>query len=131
MRKERDGTGNMPVSGRIKGAMKCVLVRYGELFLQSDPVKRHFIGLLMRNIKKALDAEGIVHRFELFRGRMLIFGDDEERIAATVARVFGIVDVSVATRTGNDLTSLSTEAQELAAGRLSRGMSFAIRSTSA
>ncbi|NMC34299.1 MAG: tRNA sulfurtransferase [Veillonellaceae bacterium] len=107
--------------------MKCVLVRYGELFLKSDPVKRHFIGLLMRNIRKALDAEGIAHRFELSRGRMLLFGDDEERIAAIVARVFGIVDVSVATRTGPDLTAMSMAAVELAKARLRSGMSFAVR----
>ncbi|HOX34220.1 MAG TPA: tRNA sulfurtransferase [Methanoregulaceae archaeon] len=107
--------------------MKCVLVRYGELFLKSDPVKRHFIGLLMRNIKKALDAERIPHRFELSRGRMLLFGDDEERIAAVVARVFGIVDVSVATRTGPDLTAMSVSAVELAKARLRPGMSFAVR----
>jgi len=107
--------------------MKCVLVRYGELFLKSDPVRRHFIGLLMRNIKKALDAEGIAHRFELSRGRMLLFGEDEERIAAVVARVFGIVDVSVATRTGSDLSSMSTAAIDLARYRLKPGMSFAIR----
>lgn len=107
--------------------MKCVLVRYGELFLKSDPVKRHFIGLLMRNIKKALDAEGIAHRFELSRGRMLLFGEDEERIAAVVARVFGIVDVSVATRTANDLPGMTSAAVDLAKGRLRPGMSFAIR----
>ncbi len=107
--------------------MKCVLVRYGELFLKSEPVKRHFIGLLLRNIKKALDAAGIPHRFELSRGRMLIFGDDEERIAAVVSRIFGVVDVSIATRTGTDLNTLGSAAAGLATGRLKSGMSFAIR----
>ena len=34
-----------------KGAEKVVMVRYGELFLKSDPVKYHFIGLLLRNIR--------------------------------------------------------------------------------
>ena len=77
------------------------MVRYGELFLKSEPVKRHFIGLLMRNIKKALDSEGLPHKFELFRGRMLVLGDEPERIAAVVSRVFGVVDVSVCTRTSS------------------------------
>lgn len=107
--------------------MKCVLVRYGEIFLKSEPVKRHFIGMLMRNIKKALDAKDIHHRFELSRGRMLLFGEDEERIASAVSRIFGIVDVSVALRTGNTLESMSGAAVSLAAGRLHPGMSFAIR----
>ncbi|WP_422185815.1 hypothetical protein, partial [Methanoregula sp.] len=35
---------------------KIVMVRYGELFLKSDPVKYHFIGILLRNIRRALEA---------------------------------------------------------------------------
>ncbi|MCX6692183.1 MAG: tRNA 4-thiouridine(8) synthase ThiI [Methanoregula sp.] len=107
--------------------MKCVMVRYGELFLKSEPVKRHFIGLLMRNIKKALDSEGLPHKFDLFRGRMLVLGDEPELIAAVVSRVFGVVDVSVCTRTSNLLDDLSSTAIETARGNLKSGMSFAIR----
>jgi len=107
--------------------VKCVMVRYGELFLKSEPVKRHFIGLLMRNMKKALDSEGLAHKFELFRGRMLVLGDEPERIATVVSRVFGVVDVSVCTRTSNNLDDLSSTAIETARGNLKSGMSFAIR----
>jgi thiamine biosynthesis protein ThiI len=106
---------------------RCVLVRYGELFLKSEPVKRHFIGLLMRNIKKALDASSLTFRFELSRGRMLLFGDDVEGIASVVSRIFGVVDVSVAIRTENSLEALESAAVELASGKLRPGMSFAIR----
>ena len=107
--------------------VKCVMVRYGELFLKSEPVKRHFIGLLMRNMKKALDSEGLPHQFELFRGRMLVLGSEPERIAAVVSRVFGVVDVSVCTRTSSKLDDLSSTAIETAEGNLKSGMSFAIR----
>jgi len=107
--------------------MKCVMVRYGELFLKSEPVKRHFIGLLMRNIKKALDSEGLLHRFELFRGRMLVLGDEPGRIASVVSRVFGVVDVSVCTRASNNLDDLCSAAIGTSGGTLKSGMSFAIR----
>jgi tRNA uracil 4-sulfurtransferase len=107
--------------------MKCVMVRYGELFLKSEPVKRHFIGLLVRNIKKALDAENLPHRFDLNRGRMLIYGDELEKIARAVSRVFGVVDVSVCTRTTSSMDDLSSAAIETAHGNLKSGMSFAIR----
>jgi thiamine biosynthesis protein ThiI len=103
------------------------MVRYGELFLKSEPVKRHFIGLLMRNMKKALDSEGLSHKFDLFRGRMLILGDEPERIAAVVCRLFGVVDVSVCTRTSNNLNDLCSAAIGTAKGNLKTGMSFAIR----
>jgi thiamine biosynthesis protein ThiI len=103
------------------------MVRYGELFLKSEPVKRHFIGLLVRNIKKALDSDGLSHKFDLNRGRMLIAGDEPERIAAVVSRVFGVVDVSVCTRTSNKLDDLCSAAIDTAQGNLKAGMSFAIR----
>ncbi len=103
------------------------MVRYGELFLKSEPVKRHFIGLLMRNIKKALDSEGLLHRFELFRGRMLIEGDEPGRIAEVVSRVFGVVDVSVCTRTSSAMDDLCFAAVQTAKGNLKPGMRFAIR----
>jgi len=107
--------------------VKCVMVRYGELFLKSEPVKRHFIGLLVRNIKKALDSEGLSHTFDLNRGRMLIPGDEPEKIARAVSRVFGVVDVSVCTRTSSSLDDLSSAAITTAEGTLHPGMSFAIR----
>jgi len=76
-----------------------VMARYGELFLKSEPVKHHFIGMLLRNIRKALGASGISCRYETPRGRILISGDDPERIAGIVSRIFGIVDVSICHRT--------------------------------
>ena len=106
---------------------RCVLVRYGELFLKSEPVKRHFIGLLSRNIKKALDAEGLPHAFDLNRGRMLVLGDEPERIASVISHIFGVVDVSVSVRTGSTLPDLSSAAISIAGDRLRHGMSFAIR----
>ncbi|OPY38435.1 MAG: thiamine biosynthesis protein ThiI [Methanoregula sp. PtaU1.Bin051] len=105
----------------------CVLVRYGELFLKSEPVKRHFIGLLSRNIKKALDSEGLSHTFDLNRGRMLVLGEEPERIASVVSRIFGVVDVGVAARTGNRLDDLSKAAVMMAGEKLQPGMSFAVR----
>jgi thiamine biosynthesis protein ThiI len=103
------------------------MVRYGELFLKTEPVKRHFIGLLMRNIKKALDAEGLAVRFDLFRGRMLIEGAEPERIAAVVARVFGVVDVSICTRTSTTMDDLCSAAITTAKENLKPGMRYAIR----
>jgi thiamine biosynthesis protein ThiI len=78
-------------------------------------------------MKKALDSEGIAHRFELFRGRMLVSGENPEKIAAVLSRVFGVVDVSVCFRTTNRLDDLSAAAVRTAKGKLRPGTSFAIR----
>jgi thiamine biosynthesis protein ThiI len=109
------------------GPEELVMVRYGELFLKSEPVKYHFIGMLLRNIRKALGAAGLTCRYETPRGRILIYGPETDQIAAIVSRIFGIVDVSICLLTQTSLPALSTAAHSLAVPRLSAGMSFAIR----
>jgi thiamine biosynthesis protein ThiI len=83
--------------------------------------------MLLRNIRKALGASGLVCRYETPRGRILIYGDDPERIAGIVSRIFGIVDVSICHRTSAGVPELSRWALSLALPRLSAGMSFAVR----
>jgi len=107
--------------------MDVVMVRYGELFLKSEPVKRQFIQHLQRNIGKALESEGLSHRFELHRGRILIHGDEPAKIATIASRIFGIVDVSVCTLTGSTIQDVSRVAVEQAASRLANGGRFAVR----
>jgi thiamine biosynthesis protein ThiI len=106
---------------------KLVMVRYGELFLKSESVKHHFIGMLLRNIGKALTASALPYHYETPRGRILIYGDQPEKIADVVSRIFGIVDVSICTRTTTRLEDLSSAAISLATGNLISGMSFAVR----
>jgi len=106
---------------------KLVMVRYGELFLKSEAVKHHFIGMLLRNIGKALSASALSYHFETPRGRILIYGDEPEKIADIVSRIFGLVDASICTRTSSVLEDICTEAISLASANLHEGMSFAVR----
>ncbi len=108
-------------------SQRLVMVRYGELFLKSEPVKHHFIGLLLRNIGKALSAAGLQGHYETPRGRILIFGKEPEKIAEIVSRIFGLVDVSICTKTGGSIDDLCTAAVTLAKSHLSAGMGFAVR----
>lgn len=103
------------------------MVRYGELFLKSEPVRHHFIGMLLRNIRRALAAGGLTARYETPRGRILIFGDDPDRIAGIVARVFGVIDVSICTITGKEPEELARASADMASARLGPGKSFAVR----
>ena len=106
---------------------KIVMVRYGELFLKSDPVKYHFIGILLRNIRRALEAAGHTCSFESPRGRIFVAGEKPEEIAAIIARVFGVVDVSVCTRVDATLDALRDAAVSLAVSRLHPPCRFAVR----
>jgi len=70
-----------------------VLVRYGEIFLKSEPVRRIYEKILVRNIKRALRREGIEFSLRRERGRIFIEGN-EEKIIEVLKNVFGIVSVS-------------------------------------
>ncbi len=121
-------TVNIPGKGDVVDrAERLVMARYGELFLKSEPVKRHFIGMLLRNMGKALSASGLSCHFETPRGRILIHGDHPEAIADVVSRIFGIVDVSICSRTSSRLEDICEEAVSLASASLHAGMSFAVR----
>jgi thiamine biosynthesis protein ThiI len=104
-----------------------VAIRYGELFLKSEPVKKRFIGILIDNIGKALQANGLVFRMENPRGRIIIYGEEPLTIAKTAARVFGVVDTSICTRTGTDPDDLARTVTSISKKRLAPGMSFAVR----
>ncbi len=106
---------------------QVVMVRYGELFLKSDPVKYHFIGILLRNIRKALEAAGHSCRFESPRGRIFVYGEKPEEIAGIIARVFGVVDVSVCTRVAADPAAVREAAVTLAGAHLHAPTRFAVR----
>jgi thiamine biosynthesis protein ThiI len=108
-------------------AEKVVMVRYGELFLKSDPVKYHFIGILLRNIRQALEAAGHSCRFESPRGRIFVYGEKPDEIAGIVSRVFGVVGVSVCTRVDADPEALRDAAIILAAEHLHPPARFAVR----
>jgi thiamine biosynthesis protein ThiI len=104
-----------------------VLVRYGELFLKSEPVKRQFIGALLRNMGAALESEGLTFTNEVHRGRILVHGQEPEQIAGVISRVFGVVEVAVCARVPPDPEHIAEAALRVASRRLSPGMTFAVR----
>ncbi len=103
------------------------MVRYGELFLKSEPVKRRFIDILMENIGRALKTKGFTFRLENPRGRIIIHGVQSESIAETISRVFGVVDTRICTLTGTGSEELAETVIARATRTLSPGMSFAVR----
>lgn len=106
---------------------EAVMIRYGELFLKSEPVMKYYINTLTKNLTAAIEAEGLECSIEQFRGRILITGDDPDRIAQAASRVFGIVGVSRCILTPPDRDMIEETAAHLAAEKLTPGMSFAVR----
>ncbi|HJJ35115.1 MAG: tRNA 4-thiouridine(8) synthase ThiI [Methanocorpusculum sp.] len=105
---------------------RAVMVRIGELWLKSEPVKKQFMLALTRNIKAAMETQEIEYSLEEYRGRILIFGDPE-KIAPIAARIFGIVDVSICETTTNLPEDMAKTALKFAEKKLKPGMRFAVR----
>ncbi|MCQ8893030.1 MAG: tRNA 4-thiouridine(8) synthase ThiI [Methanolinea sp.] len=105
----------------------AVMLRYGEIFLKSEPVRRQFVSLLLRNCEAALAQKGILSRPEVYRGRIFFRGGPPDSLAGVLSRVFGVVDVSVCRLTPPDPDLLLDAAVSQARSRLSPGMRFAVR----
>lgn len=66
--------------------MMLFLVRYGEVFLKSEPVRKRFEDQLIANIKSAIPRARIERR----RGRIIIEAED----GSALSKIFGIVSYS-------------------------------------
>lgn len=75
--------------------MVNVLVRFGELTLKSDRSRRRFLRILIRNIRDALESEGIKnYRIENLWSRLIIRLENLDEIPDSLTRVFGIKSLS-------------------------------------
>lgn len=71
-----------------------VLVRYGEIFLKSEPVRRIYEKILVKNIRLALKKEGIKFSVRRERGRIFIESEETDKVCKILQNVTGIVSVS-------------------------------------
>ena len=73
---------------------KEILVRYGEIFLKSEVVRRIYEKKLVERIKELLKKAGI--EFEIYRKRGRIFIKTEKivKVSGLLKKVFGIVSIS-------------------------------------
>jgi len=100
---------------------RVILCRFGELFLKSGN-RRRFEEVLHRNMSLAL--AGVAGaRLEAVHGRVLVHVPDEataDEAAARLARVFGLVSVSIASVTAPALDAMGDTAVALARQEASR-----------
>jgi len=76
---------------------KTILVRYGEIFLKSKPVRKQYVNQLKNNIKSGFRRKKIKSKITKTKGRMFIEVGKKD-IANTVSileKTFGIVSFSV------------------------------------
>ncbi len=105
--------------------VETILVRYGELALKSERVRRRFERCLVENIKAAL--KGIDHELRGERGRIFVETPSADEAIERLVRVPGVVSVSPAVKTRATLEGMTSTAVDVAKKVLEPGMSFAVR----
>ncbi|MCE4611412.1 MAG: tRNA sulfurtransferase [Desulfurococcales archaeon] len=109
-----------------------VIVRYGEVAVKGEATRSRMEGLLVKALKEALTAEGVIYGgVERLRGRIIIRGFDSEETAKRAswasARVFGVKSASPAFEVEfRGLEDLVVVASSFFAPRV-KGRSFMVR----
>jgi len=76
-------------------AQEEILLRYGEIFLKSDPVRQRYELILENNIKNALRKEGLEFSLRRKRLRCYVKGENIKAISRVLANIAGLVSFSV------------------------------------
>lgn len=74
-----------------------ILIRYGEIFLKSEPVRKLYEKFLAENIKNHLKNAGMDFSLSRERGRFFLETDMIDEAVKEVSKVFGIVSFSPCT----------------------------------
>lgn len=103
----------------------CVIVRFGELTLKSERVRRKFLDILRRNIFQVL--EGLDFQIREERGRFFVDTGSIADVSSRLSKIFGIVSVSPAARIRADLGVIADFCVKVAKIHDFSGKSFAVR----
>jgi thiamine biosynthesis protein ThiI len=104
---------------------KTIIVRYGELALKSERVRRRFERCLIKNMKLAL--KGIDHKITSERGRIFVTTGKVDPAVKRLIHVPGIVSVSPAVKVSSKMGSITSAAVKAAKKTLAPKKTFAIR----
>ncbi|KXA94783.1 hypothetical protein AKJ65_03395 [candidate division MSBL1 archaeon SCGC-AAA259E19] len=102
-----------------------VLVRYGELTLKSEPVRREFEKTLIGNIRSIL--EGIPIEIETERGRIFVETPRPGEVSSRLSRVPGIVSSSPTQRAEASMDEICRAATRIFEENFPSKGSFAVR----
>jgi thiamine biosynthesis protein ThiI len=111
----------------MSGRMPTLLVRYGEIGLKSDRVRRRFEDALVADIRRKHASAGVQCIIASHRGRIFVDSDDWRRSCEMLSRTFGVVSFSPTTRVEGGMEDIEKAAVAFAEPLMSDGAGFAIR----
>jgi len=104
-----------------------ILIRYGEIGLKSDYVRRSFEDRLINNIIKGMESNGIEGKVKRGYGRIFVKTEETKKASAVLERMFGVVSLSPCRKIGSDLEEVVNELSELGKEKVDENDSFAVR----
>jgi len=102
-----------------------IIVRYSEIFLKSEYVRKEFENQLIENIQLKLEDQGVGIQRE--RHRIYLKTKKATSLASEVAKIYGVKSVSPAIETDSSIENLQTRALKLAKKVIEPGEGFAVR----
>lgn len=107
--------------------MPTLLIRYGEIGLKSESVRRRFENSLVQDIRRKHALAEVPCVISSSRGRMYVDSDDWRRSSEILSRTFGVVSFSPVTKVTSEKEALSKSVVEFSDPLMSRGATFAVR----
>jgi thiamine biosynthesis protein ThiI len=99
-----------------------LIVRHGEIYTKSDPVRGRWIQKLAQNIREALpDAKVRSARWRLF-----VDARDEKKAADALKRTFGVVSFSKIHETGADMEAMKKATEKYFVPLIRKGKTFGV-----
>ena len=102
-----------------------VIVRYGELAIKSESVRKRFERILVESIKRAL--VGLNYKIRIIRGRIFVDTNSTATVIKRLANLPGITSLSPSVRTKAKMQDIRAQAVRSAKKVLREGMAFAVR----
>lgn len=112
---------------RMAVRMPTLLIRYGELGLKSESVRRRFEQALVQDIRRKHLLAKVPCLISSKRGRVYVDSDDWKRSCELLSHTFGVVSFSPVTKASSDLATLEKAAIEYSEPLLSKRATFAVR----
>ncbi len=102
-----------------------ILVRYGEIALKSNYVRRQFEKTLVHNIRAGLKSAGLEYKVGRDFGRILIKGYNK-KAESVLRKIFGIVSFSPAIEIQTEINTIKKDALRIAKKYIRKSDSFAV-----
>ncbi len=107
--------------------MALVMVRFAELGLKSEKVRKRFLYQLADDIEESLIRNGIENLMEVHRSRIFIDLDDTGGAVKVLKQVPGIYSFSFVEPTSSDRRTLMKHLKDYGKERLREGMTYGLK----